>query len=536
MTRPDGGSRVGTLLALAAVAAGGHWFVRWTNFGGVDEWLYLSLSSRGILSFPHSNRPLTLAWSLPAALLTPCRFEGYLAVYFAYLALQAWLIWAIVRRLEPGAPRLAFVAAALGAAWAPLDMARLAVVQTSMNAGVTTAVLAAMALLVESWLRSSAWRLAAALGLAVLAARSYEACLALLAGAPLLIAALPAADRGRPSRKRLASIVAWEAGVAACAVAALWPLLQGQAAAAYQSSLMGMDAHAGRYLSRLAGQFALHLAPLVPSDPAELAHGTVVATVAAFVGSLLALRLGRAPTPPCGRLVRLAGLGLVLAGLGYAVLALSPSVVGATRTQFLSAAGIALFLSALAELVALVAPPRARGPVVVVLAAAVVAVGTGHTVAMQKEWDRITYYPRQHDCLAALVRQAPGLRAGTLLLLIDEDGTWPYALGFRHAGRLVYGDQVTAHVLPSEQFLYGIAAGTDGIRVTPWPIVQGPWHERPTLHRYDEVIVFRLAHGSLERLDEWRDPQLPVLPAGARYTPADRITSAAPGPGRRVLD
>ena len=37
MTRPAGGPRFGALLALAEVAACGHRFVRWTNFGGVDE-------------------------------------------------------------------------------------------------------------------------------------------------------------------------------------------------------------------------------------------------------------------------------------------------------------------------------------------------------------------------------------------------------------------------------------------------------------------------------------------------------------------
>ncbi len=536
MSRCSDGARIGPLLALAAIAVCGHWFVRWTNFGGVDEWLYLSLSSRGIVSFPHSNRPLTLLWALPAALLTPQRFGGYLVLHFCYLVLQSWLIWAIVRRLAPDAPRLAFVAATLGVAWAPLDMGRLAVVQTSMNAGVTAAVLAAMALFLDSWLLTSAWRLAAALGLLVAAARSYEASLALLAGAPLLIAALPPAERGGLSRKRITSVVAWEAAVAACGLAALQPLLLGQTGTTYQSSLMGLDADPWRYLERLVAQFRLHLGPLVPRDPSELAHGTVVLTAVVFVGSLLALRLARGPThAPRGRLAWLAGLGLALAGLGNAVLALSPGVAGATRTQFLSAAGIALFLAALIELLASTSP-QAQGPLAAVLASAIVAVGTGHTLAMQREWDRITYYGRQRECLAALVREAPALRAGTLLLLIDEDGAWPYALTFRHAGRLMYGDQVTAHVLNSQQFLYQIAAGADGIRVTPWQVIQGPWHETPTRHRYDEVVVFRLAHGALTRLDEWRDPRLPMLPAGARYEPAERITSAPPGPGRRALD
>jgi hypothetical protein len=50
------------LLALAAALFA---FVRPTNFGGTDEWLSLSLLSRGIGSFPYASRPLNLVWALP---------------------------------------------------------------------------------------------------------------------------------------------------------------------------------------------------------------------------------------------------------------------------------------------------------------------------------------------------------------------------------------------------------------------------------------------------------------------------------------
>jgi hypothetical protein len=46
-------------------------WVQSTNFWGSDEWLHLSLTSRGIIDFPYANRPLMLLWSLPAALLVP---------------------------------------------------------------------------------------------------------------------------------------------------------------------------------------------------------------------------------------------------------------------------------------------------------------------------------------------------------------------------------------------------------------------------------------------------------------------------------
>jgi hypothetical protein len=134
------------------------------------------------------------------------------------------------------------------------------------------------------------------------------------------------------------------------------------------------------------------------------------------------------------------------------------------------------------------------------------------------------------------VRQAPALRPGSLLLLIDEDGTWPFSFTFRHAARLVYGDAVTAHALGADQLLYRATMDPGGIRVSPSPVVQGPWRERPTAHRYDQVVVFRLSRGVVSRLDAWPRPRLPALPDGARYAPAESITDGPPPPSRRVLD
>ena len=92
-------SSASALIALASfaaltVAALGH--VRWTNFGGVDDWLFLSLCHRGIIDMPHANRPLNLLWFVPSVLLTPNRFEGLLYLHLSYLALAGWLVWLLV--------------------------------------------------------------------------------------------------------------------------------------------------------------------------------------------------------------------------------------------------------------------------------------------------------------------------------------------------------------------------------------------------------------------------------------------------------
>jgi hypothetical protein len=532
-------SRVAAALAaVTTVAIAQFASVRWTNFGGTDEWLILSLARRGILAFPYSNRPLNLLWSAPGVLLTPHGFEGFFYLHVAYLVFCGWLTWLVARRLAPSSPTLALLAGVFAVSWAPLDMARLAPVEHATHSGTAFATLLAVVLFVESWRSSRRTLLALALVLAFLAIRAHEAGLALLVGAPVLLVLLPRHEPTTESQlRRFLWIAAWETGMAILAALVARPLLEGRTTALYQAGVLGLDWSPIRYLARIGHLYAWHLAPLVPADPSELAHAGVAAVALVFLATVTISGVSRDNAAvPRRRLGALVALGLCLAGMAYAVLALSKGVVGATRTQFLSAPGIGLFLAAAICLVASLLPARARGPCAIALATLVVAVGTGHTLAMQREWDRITFYPRQRSCLEALVREAPALRPGTLLLLIDEDGTWPFALTFRHAARLVYGDAITAHALGSQQLLYQLAASPTALRVTPWPVIQGPWRERPTEHRYDEAIVYRLAKGALSRLDEWRDPRLPPLPPGQRYEPGATIASGPVPSGRRVLD
>ena len=116
------------LLALSLLGIAQFAWWRPTNFAGVDEWLILSLNSRGVVSFPHANRPLHLLWGLPGFGLTPYRFEGYFVLHVLYLLGAAWLTWWLVSRLAARAPELAFLAAVFTLSWVPLDMARLATV------------------------------------------------------------------------------------------------------------------------------------------------------------------------------------------------------------------------------------------------------------------------------------------------------------------------------------------------------------------------------------------------------------------------
>jgi hypothetical protein len=405
-----------------------------------------------------------------------------------------------------------------------------------MNSSATFAALAALVLFLESWQRRKPVLLLAALATAFLAARSYEATLGLLAAAPLLLAAVPRPDAGAGWRSgRWLWAVVWEVSVALLALLAAYPLLNKGSSSLYQGELLGFDATPAHYLARLARQYWFHLGPLLDANPALVLHSEVAVAVLVFLVAALATGAAQ-PTPGRRRLAALAFFGLVAAGCGYALLVVSPGVVDAKRTQFLSAPGIGLFLAAAILLIVSLLPSRVRGPATIVLAAAIVALGTGRTLAMQRDWDRASYYDRQRSSLAAMVREFPALRPGTLLLLIDEDHTWPKSFTFRHAARLVYGDSVTAHVLGAQSLFYDLVAEPTGLRVTPWPVVQGPWHEHTTEHGYEQLVVLRLAHGSLSLIERLSDLSQTLAPAMARYSPRETITNRPAPASRLVLD
>ena len=147
-------SRVAAAAAVALVGATPFLWVRATNFRGYDEWLIVSLLSRGIVSFPYANRPLNLLWALPAWALAPDRLSGFLVVHVAWLALSGALVFLLVRRIAPGNPALAFLAGAFTTVWAPSDPTRPASVQMIVYSGCTCGALLSAWLLAASICRN----------------------------------------------------------------------------------------------------------------------------------------------------------------------------------------------------------------------------------------------------------------------------------------------------------------------------------------------------------------------------------------------
>jgi hypothetical protein len=290
-------------------------------------------------------------------------------------------------------------------------------------------------------------------------------------------------------------------------------------------------------LLRLAQQAWLHVGPLVSTPPASLLAPAAGLAAGALLLGLLAAGRRAEPREDDPRVAwGLSWRGALLCGLGYSLFLLTASTRSAARTQFLSAPGIALLLAGAFGLASARGKPNARVALLALLGAWSVAVGAARNVAMQGEWDAASGWPAQRRMLAELVLRLPALRPNTALLVLDEARTWPATFTLRHAVGYLYPDAPVAVVVGGYDLLYPSRLSADGLSVEPWPIVQRAWGERPTRHRYDEIVVVREGPRGVEVLETWPVAALGPLPEGARYAPLARVTSGAPAAARRLLD
>lgn len=522
------------LIGLASILTTQTAWIPRTNFTGFDEWLIVDLVSRGIIDVPHGNRPVHLLWLLPAALV-PFRLTPYVALHWLYSLLSGALVFLICRLLLPGRPFLWFSTAVFAVVWGPGDLARLSTLERVGYTAFEFATLLAIGLLVESWRLRSTVLLACGVLVAFLAARSYEAVVPLLACAPLLLAW----PRREPDARLRSWVLAWEGVMALAIVLIALPRFFPSDVMAYQLQVLGLDVHPCRVATRLLDQYLFHLAPLLLSPLSELAIPVVPIALAVFAASLAAWSVfvrGTGDGPESRPLLARAMLvGLAWAGLGYGILVLTPSQATGLRMQFLSAPGIALFLAAAAATLGTFVPARWRIPVVGLLGAWIVAVGTGRTVAMQKTWDAGSAYPAQIRMLSGLTREVPDVKPNTLIVLIDDGRAWRATYGFHHAVSYLYERRAGGYIWGAWNALYPARFTFAGIVVEPWPSLRKPWGVAPTLHRWDETLVVRHGpDGAVEVLTQWPSP-LPPLPPGATYDPASRIVRAGPLPPERAI-
>jgi hypothetical protein len=256
--------------------------------------------------------------------------------------------------------------------------------------------------------------------------------------------------------------------------------------------------------------------------------------VAAFA---LALRLG---APGAGQeadvrrpLCVTGAVGLAFAGLGYVLLLLGVTASTAYRLHFLSGPGVAVFLASAVALVRSFLPTRARSAAGLLAGCWVIAVGTGRTVAMERELQPMNFYARQMHALSELVRLVPDVAPHTLIVMVD-DCAWNAAFTFHHAVQYLYQRRAAGYVPRREDKLYLVSAEEGGVLFEPAPIIRRAWDEERRVYRYDEIVVLRtIRRGDVTFLDSWPE-ELGPLPAGASYAPRARIRNG-PLPHSRIL-
>jgi hypothetical protein len=399
---------------------------------------------------------------LPGALGLPSTLAGYRLAHAAWLFLAGLAVFALVRRLAPGAPRLAVLASAFALTWVPLDSHRLNPLNNLQYSGATLAALLALALLLEWAAGAGAVFFAGAVLAAFVAARGYEATLGLLApGAPCCsrprptVAGRRASSSGRGRRPSRPSPRRWRSRCSGRRGAPISSL-------AFASRSSRPASCSASRNDRVAPGPLAEAPPFWSSRLAVAAAAVAMALVA---------------SPACEGVPRrrLAWLGVAGLGLGVAAwspLLLTPATVAPAKMQGLSAPGFGLMLAVGTLLAASLLPGRARLPATLALSCGLVALGTARTLALQREWDERSAFPVQRLLLDRLVSLAPDLREGTLVVLVDADGVFPATFTFRHAVSYLYGGRAAGLVHGGYDFLYPARFDTDGVATLPWPVVR----------------------------------------------------------------
>ena len=518
-------------LGLLGVLWSAFAWVEPTNFGGFDEWFIVDLTSRGTVGFPYANRPLVFTWAVPGALLLPHTLSGYFLLHTGYLFASGLALMALCRRLAPAERWFPVLSAAFLVSWAPLDLHRVNAINNLFYSGVAFGTLLAIVLFQESWRRRSRTLLGVAAAIGFVAARSYEAVLALLLLGPPLLLAL---ERGA-RRARLAWLAPWEIVMAGAALLAAAPALWPDPIGSYQISGLGLDAHPARWTARAVQQLAYHLLPLVawPAGVAPLPPSlAVLGVMAMMVGA--ASRPGGEGTASLRLLVRLAGVGLAFAGLGVAVLSLSSSIRGPDRVQGFSGPGVALLLGALASMPA-AAWPRRGVLVTAALASWVVAAGTARTLALQRRWDGSSAYALQAGVLRQILDVAPDVEPNTLFVLLDDAAAFPATFTFRHAVRYLYEGRALGHVWAGHDLFYPTRFTPDAVVIEPWPRNRDAWDAPPTRHAYDEIVIVRVDGAGRVSVERGWPERLPRPAQSSRYAPLDRLVPAPLGNPRAAI-
>jgi hypothetical protein len=191
-----------------------------------------------------------------------------------------------------------------------------------------------------------------------------------------------------------------------------------------------------------------------------------------------------------------------------------------------------VLLAAAITLVASKLRPPWRLIAAALLGAWVVAVGTGRTMAMQRDWNA-SIYANQRRTLRQLTYIAPQFEPHTFVVLRctpDLD----VRLLVRQGDRLPLRGQGAARCHGADSLLYGTRYEPTGVVRSARPSCAGRGAKRRSFTATKLVVFLEHENGVLSVLDSWPE-DLGPLPTGQVYSPRSRIRVDLPPPKRLAI-
>jgi hypothetical protein len=526
----------------------------WKVTGLYEEWLFMSGGDTGdpvrLLYHPYPSeayRPLTLAPYILGYILTPGSFLGFNIIFALWALGKGAAMYALVRRLVPDNPALAFVSSALLVVY-PADHALLTLRTTNVHAGVFL-FLIALNLLIVAWQRVRWSTLLAMLVAEGIALATYDGGILLsLCGPGLLLWLRPRID------KRLVTVAALWWGVSVSFLLHL--ILTLRDSGSYAAQLLAQStvgkmpvvailrswghSMARAYLRNFGTGWYEALRGLDWQDP--YLHVSAALTVFVLIPAIwLHARRGEDTTAADtkGYLV-LACLGVIAVAPGFAMYLPTEWRNSSWRVFLYSSIGAALAVGVACFLFARLFGQWQR-LVFVGLTSALILSATVHALIQHRGY--FEYSQRQQQILADIISEAPRLKPETTVLLIDRTPTaafkaWSMCTVVSNclewALRYIYDDHTLRAMYcapgyrPRNQFSEECHFERDRVSV---PYVH--WGLNREMHPsspYASLVVFE---NSARGLNVLRDISGYQPEAGANgYQPDRRIDASSPVPPR----
>lgn len=454
-------------------------------------------------------------------------FVPYQIVYAGLWWARGFLTFLIVRRLLPGQDLLGYLAGGLVLVHSS-DLATAWVGQMPQPAYIFW-MLAAFYLLIRGLDQGSRISMGLAIFCEYMSLWTYESPIAIILLAPLLLLWL----RREAVGKWRAAMWGWYA-VPVIYLAAIVIRYVRSGGHTYQASVLrnnwSIAQILGDWLFNIGASLKFWKWPgeqAVRAPERELALLAGLAAVM-WIGGMIALAVSR--IPDVRRLLGALGAGCLLIVCSFPAYLLLDSARSLWRTQMLSGPGAALFLSAVIVMCASGVPKRwLRFGLLAALGGWVVWCGSYSALA--KSANHRWLWDRHKEAMAAVLRVAPRVKPGTLIILTNVSGGERDPFGgdnmwFDMALRLAYpGTQVAG--------AYWHKDGTPARGRRPKADASGRWSLRGnplvTEGAADSILV-------IEYSDDGHASAAPRLPeflgfgerASALYNPASRIERGPP--------